>query len=72
LATNPERTEHQRSSLEVCLDRQDNSLARAPFAIADRCAATFAYWGNYERHACDVARAQYWMERYYGFIAADQ
>ena len=39
---------------EVCLDRKDNSLAARPFEIADRCAATFAYWGNpYERSKCD-------------------
>ncbi len=67
---------------EVCLDRNDNSLAAAPFEIADRCAATFAYWGNpYERSACDDAPAivrqpggyllPYWMGRYYGFIPAD-
>jgi hypothetical protein len=68
---------------EVCLDRQDNSLAEVPFEIADRCAATFAYWGNpYARTTCGDAPTvihqpsgfllPYWMGRYYGFIAADQ
>jgi hypothetical protein len=65
----------------VCVDRQDNSLAASAFEIADRCAATFAYWGNpYERHTCAAWPAQvrqpggyllpYWMGRYYGFIDA--
>jgi hypothetical protein len=67
----------------ACLDRQDKSLASTPFQIADRCAATFAYWGNpYERHTCAAWTAQvrqpggfllpYWMGRYYGFIAATE
>jgi hypothetical protein len=67
---------------EACTDRQDNSLAAAPFAIADRCAATFAYWGNpYERSSCADEPAlihqpggyllPYWMGRYHGFIPAD-
>jgi hypothetical protein len=68
---------------EVCLDRQDNSLAATPFAIADRCAATFAYWGNpYERVTCADEPTvihqpagyllPYWMGRYYGFITPDE
>jgi len=68
---------------EVCLDRQDNSLAATPFSIADRCAATFAYWGNpYERVTCADEPTvihqpagyllPYWMGRYYGFITPDE
>ena len=67
----------------VCLDRQDNSLAQDAFEIADRCAGTFAYWGNpYERSTCDAWHElvhqpggyllPYWMGRFYGFIGADQ
>ena len=66
-----------------CNDRFDRSLAATPFDIADRCAATFAYWGNpYERSACadEPTLVQqpagyllpYWMGRYYGFISAEQ
>ncbi|HEY5925360.1 MAG TPA: hypothetical protein VIV11_26935 [Kofleriaceae bacterium] len=66
-----------------CSDRFDRSLAAVPFDIADRCAATFAYWGNpYDRHMCtdDPTLVQqpagfllpYWMGRYYGFIGATQ
>lgn len=66
----------------VCTDRLGNSLAAQPFEIADRCAATFAYWGNpYERSQCDdwheLVRQPggyllpYWMGRYFGLIAAD-
>lgn len=66
----------------ACTDRLGNSLAAQPFEIADRCAATFAYWGNpYERHQCDDRHElvrqpggyllPYWMGRYFGFIAAD-
>jgi hypothetical protein len=68
---------------EVCLDRQDNSLAARAFEIADRCAATFAYWGNpYERSRCNAwpelvhqpggYLLPYWMGRYYGFIQAGE
>jgi hypothetical protein len=67
----------------VCAGRQGESLAALPFSIADRCAGTFAYWGNpYERSLCDAwpelihqpggYLLPYWMGRYYGFIAADQ
>ena len=67
---------------EVCTDRQDKSLAAQPFPIADRCAATFAYWGNpYERASCTDEPTlihqpggfllPYWMGRYHGFIPAD-
>lgn len=68
---------------EACRDRQDASLAATPFSIADRCATTFAYWGNpYERQRCAAEPTHvkapgsfllpYWMGRYHGFIAADQ
>ena len=64
-----------------CSDRFDRSLAAQPFEIADRCAATFAYWGNpYERYTCTDEPTliqqpsgfllPYWMGRYYGFISA--
>ncbi len=66
----------------ACTDRLGNSLAAQAFEIADRCAATFAYWGNpYERTQCiDDARLvrqpgayliTYWMGRYFGLIPAD-
>jgi hypothetical protein len=66
----------------ACSDRLDSSLATQAFEIADRCAATFAYWGNpYERSQCDdwheLVRQPgsyllpYWMGRYFGFIPAD-
>jgi hypothetical protein len=68
---------------EVCLGRQSESLAGVAFEIADRCAATYAWWGNpYQRSACaDEPTAvqqpagfllPYWMARYYGFIDAAQ
>jgi hypothetical protein len=64
---------------EACTGRQDEPLAAAPFTIADRCAATFAWWGNpYEIHTCtdDPTLVQnpagyllpYWMARYHGFL----
>jgi hypothetical protein len=67
----------------ACDDRFTRSLAAAPFEIADRCAATYAWWGNpYERHACSDEPTlvqqpagfllPYWMGRYYGFITATQ
>jgi hypothetical protein len=66
-----------------CNDRFDRSLAPTAFAIADRCAATYAWWGNpYERHSCadEPTLVQqpagfllpYWMGRYYGFITPEQ
>jgi len=66
---------------EVCTGRQGESLAAAPFSVADRCAATYLWWGNpYVRSACttDATLVQnpggyllpYWMARYYGFVAA--
>ena len=68
---------------EVCLDRQDNSLAFTAFDVADRGAATYIWWGNpYQRYVAtgDPALVNnptgyllpYWMARYYGFITADQ
>ncbi|HEX5061663.1 MAG TPA: hypothetical protein VFV99_19990 [Kofleriaceae bacterium] len=68
---------------DACNDRFDRSLAATPFQIADRCAATYAWWGNpYERTMCgdDPTLVQqpagyllpYWMGRYYGFISAAQ
>jgi hypothetical protein len=75
---------HDTTSLapHACNDRFDRSLAPTAFEIADRCAATYAYWGNpYERHSCtdEPTLVQqpagyllpYWMGRYYGFIGAD-
>jgi hypothetical protein len=66
---------------EVCTGRHDESMAAAPFGVADRCAATFAWWGNpYIRSGCttDTTLVQnpagyllpYWMARYYGFVSA--
>jgi hypothetical protein len=66
---------------EACTGRQAESMAATAFDIADRCAATYVWWGNsYIRGACttDVTLVQnpagyllpYWMARYYGFIAA--
>jgi len=68
---------------EACTDRFMSSLAAVAFPIADRCAATYAWWGNpYVRGTCiaDATLVQqpsgyllpYWMARYYGFINADQ
>jgi hypothetical protein len=66
-----------------CNDRFDRSLAATAFSIADRCAATYAWWGNpYERTTCNDEPTlvqqpagyllPYWMARYYGFITAAQ
>jgi hypothetical protein len=66
----------------ACDDRFGLSLADTAFEIADRCAATYAYWGNpYARSACtdDPTLVQqpagfllpYWMARYYGMLSAD-
>jgi hypothetical protein len=66
---------------EACTDRFGNPLAAAPFSIADRCAATFAWWGNpYAIGSCtdDPTMVDnpagyllpYWMARYHGFLAA--
>jgi hypothetical protein len=68
---------------EACLGRQDESLAAAPFDVADRCAATYVWWQDpYTRQACAGEPAlidqptgyllPYWMGRYYGFIGAAQ
>ncbi|HEV7556038.1 MAG TPA: hypothetical protein VGO00_11310 [Kofleriaceae bacterium] len=68
---------------ESCTGRQTESLAAEPFGVADRCAATYVWWGNpYIRTTCtaDPTLVQqpagyllpYWMARYYGFITADQ
>lgn len=67
----------------ACDGRQGESLAATAFEAADRCAATYAWWGNpYRRDACsDDPTAiwnptgfllPYWMGRYYGFIGAEQ
>ena len=66
-----------------CTDRFERSLAATAFEIADRCAATYAWWGNpYERSTCSDEPTlvqqpagfllPYWMGRYYGFITAEQ
>lgn len=66
---------------QACARRHDEPLAAAPFSIADRCAATFAWWGDpYEIRTCadDPTLVQnpagyllpYWMARYHGFLAA--
>ena len=68
---------------EACTGRQGESLAATPFTVADRCAATYLWWGDpYIRSACttDATLVQnpggyllpYWMSRYYGFITADE
>jgi hypothetical protein len=65
----------------ACTGRFDEPLAAAPFTIADRCAATFAWWGNpYAMQMCadDPTLVQnpagyllpYWMARYHGFVTA--
>jgi hypothetical protein len=57
------------------------SLAATAFGVADRCAATYVWWGDpYARGACtaDPTLIQnpagyllpYWMARYYGFVDA--
>ena len=67
----------------ACDDRFGNSLAADAFEAADRCASTYAWWGNpYSRDPCsDDPTAiwqpagyllPYWMGRYYGFISAAQ
>jgi hypothetical protein len=66
---------------ETCTGRKAESMAADAFAIADRCAATYIWWGNpYVRGGCttDATLVQnpagyllpYWMARYYGFVAA--
>ena len=66
----------------ACTGRNGNPLAAAPVSIADRCAATFAWWGDpYELHTCadDPTLVQnpagyllpYWMARYHGFLGPD-
>jgi hypothetical protein len=63
----------------ACTGRHDEPLAAAPLSIADRCAATYAWWGNpYELASCaaDPTLVQnpagyllpYWMARYHGFV----
>ena len=63
----------------ACSGRFGEPLAAAPFSIADRCAATYAWWGNpYSMQSCaaDPTLVQnpagyllpYWMARYRGFI----
>jgi hypothetical protein len=79
------RSNHQAartaSAAEACTDRFGNALAATPFTIADRCAATFAWWGNpYAIGSCtdDPTMVDnpagyllpYWMARYHGFVAA--
>jgi len=67
---------------QTCTGRHDESMAAAPFDVADRCAATFVWWGNpYMRTTCtaDATLVQqptgyllpYWMGRYFGFIDAN-
>ncbi|HEX7466410.1 MAG TPA: hypothetical protein VF309_07210, partial [Usitatibacter sp.] len=68
---------------EACTGRQGESLAMSAFATADRCAATYLWWGDpYVRASCttDPTLVQnpggyllpYWMARYAGFVAAAQ
>jgi len=65
---------------EACTGRQHESMAASAFGIADRCAATYAWWGNpYIRTSCttDPTLVQnpagyllpYWMARYDGFLS---
>jgi hypothetical protein len=64
---------------EACMNRFGGSSAAEPFEIADRCAATFAWWGDpYERSTCTDAPElvnnpagyllPYWMARAAGII----
>jgi len=66
-------------AVEACTGRKGESMAATAFEIADRCAATYIWWGNsYVRGSCvtDPTLVQnpagyllpYWMGRYYGFI----
>jgi hypothetical protein len=68
---------------DACAGRSGESLAYAPFDVADRCAATFVWWGDpYERRACadEPTMVQqpagyllpYWMARYHGFLGATE
>jgi hypothetical protein len=53
----------------VCFGRSGESLAAEPFSVADRCAATFAWWGDpYERTSCagDLTAVQ--QPAGYGFL----
>jgi hypothetical protein len=67
----------------ACDGRKGESLASTAFGVADRCAATYVWWGNpYIRTTCaaDPTQVQqpsgyllpYWMARYYGFVSADE
>jgi hypothetical protein len=67
----------------ACAGRHAEPMAATPLSIADRCATTFAWWGNpYELRTCDADATQidqpgayllpYWMGRYRGFITADE
>ena len=68
---------------EACTGRLGESLAASAFGVADRCAATFVWWGDpFIRTTCTPDATlidqptgyllAYWMARYYGFVAADE
>lgn len=70
---------HAQAAATACTGRFSEPMAAAPFSIADRCAATFAWWGNpYEIGSCtdDPTLVDnpagyllpYWMGRYQGFL----
>jgi len=72
---------HAQSAASACTGRFAEPMAAAPFSIAGRCAATFAWWGNpYEIGSCtdDATLVDnpagyllpYWMARYHGFLDA--
>ena len=65
--------------MPYCTNRFHDPEGEHPRSAAERCAATFAWWGDpYSLEACDddpryVAPPTgyllpYWMGRYYGFI----
>ncbi len=66
-----------------CESRFDGDMkAEFPVPIAERCTATFEWWGDpYDRDNCSAAAwnvqvptdylLPYWMGRYYGFISED-
>ena len=75
-------TAHDLSGPAACNGRQGEPLSAQPFDTADRCAATYLWWGNpYERRVCADAPTEvqqpagyllpYWMGRYYGFVPSD-
>jgi hypothetical protein len=67
------------SCVEACRDRFDRPMTDYPRPVAERCTATFMWWGSpYSVAECDADPRNvrppadyllpYWMGRYYGFI----